>query len=159
MPSPPETVPEPSVDDYTSNPALIPTADQIAQIANPEVLIAAIANLANSDQPITGTQAIAILANPAIAELPQAAIEQVFANITPEALSTEEVTALTTELNVAPPNVKKAFEKTINIFGGVFNNYIPTGSSIPVHARRTLIAAGAVISFLPSPQPTVRRKK
>jgi hypothetical protein len=40
--------------------------------------------------------------------------------------------------------VRKAFEKTINIFGGGLDTYVPTGSTVPVSTRRTLVTIGAI---------------
>jgi len=135
-------------------------AQQLLDTAEtPEALKNAIETLVKADAPINGEQVIAILNNPVFAELPSNQIEQVFQQLDITALDETQVEQLTEQLNTAPENVKTAFENAINIFSGVFNNYVPTGSTIPVHARRTLVAAGAVISFLPAPQPKTRRKK
>jgi hypothetical protein len=45
----------------------------------------------------------------------------------------------------APLNVRSAFQKVLNVFGGVFDSYVPIGSKIPVGERRTLVAIGAVL--------------
>jgi hypothetical protein len=38
----------------------------------------------------------------------------------------------------------------IDIFGSQFENYVPTGSNIPVSQRRTLVAVGATLTMLPT---------
>jgi len=54
-------------------------------------------------------------------------------------------------LSEAPTKVKEAFQKVIDIFGSQFESYVPTGSSIPVSQRRSLVAIGGLLTMLPMP--------
>jgi len=55
---------------------------------------------------------------------------------------------LSEALTEAPEEIKEAFEEEINIYGEGFDEYVPTGSSIDVGDRRTIIAAATVISTI-----------
>jgi hypothetical protein len=77
--------------------------------------------------------------------------EQIFEEIAPEELSEAQAEAITEAVQQAPTKVKKAFEKVINIFGSQFENYVPTGSNIPVSQRRSLVAIGGLLTMLPPP--------
>jgi hypothetical protein len=46
----------------------------------------------------------------------------------------------------APTEVKESFEEEIDVYGDGFDEYVPTGSEIPVGERRTLIAASAALA-------------
>jgi hypothetical protein len=76
--------------------------------------------------------------------------EELFEQIDVKELTEEQLEEFTAVIQEAPTKVKKAFEKTIDIFGSEFEDYVPTGSSIPVKTRRTLVAAGALIAAMPS---------
>jgi hypothetical protein len=85
-----------------------------------------------------------------LATITETEAEQLFEQLDVEELTDEQLEAFTETIQQAPTEVKKAFEKTINIFGSQFENYVPTGSNIPVKTRRTLVAAGALIAAIPS---------
>lgn len=70
-------------------------------------------------------------------------------------LTEEELTAIAQTLSVAPPEVKKAFEAEINIFGGGLDTYVPLDSTVTVGQRRVLVAVGAIMVASPA---VVRRK-
>lgn len=55
----------------------------------------------------------------------------------------------------APDEVKQAFQQQVNIFDGSHDDYIPSGSTISVAQRRTIVAATTILIGLPSP---ARRK-
>ena len=57
----------------------------------------------------------------------------------------------------APTEVREAFEEQINIFGAGFDDYVPTGSSVPVSTRRSLIAIGAGVCLVSATPTRVRR--
>jgi len=65
-------------------------------------------------------------------------------------LDNTQLEAFTKVIQEAPTKIKKTFEKTIDVFGSQFENYIPTGSNVPVKTRRTLVAAGALITAMSS---------
>ena len=54
-------------------------------------------------------------------------------------------------LTNAPDAVKEEFEEQINVFGGQFDTYVPTGSAISVEARRVVVAAAAASFAMPTP--------
>jgi hypothetical protein len=85
-----------------------------------------------------------------LAAITETQAEELFEQIVVEELTDTQLEAFTEAIQEAPTKVKKAFEKTINIFGSQFENYVPTGSNIPVKTRRTLVAAGALIAAIPS---------
>lgn len=51
----------------------------------------------------------------------------------------------------APLEVRKAFENSVDLFSGEFDDYVPVGSTITVAQRRVVIAATAVMFLLPAP--------
>ena len=91
--------------------------------------------------------------------------------VTPEdlaTLDTEEITQLVDDianadltdahaeqiaqaLTDAPVEVKEAFQEAVNVFGGQFDSYVPTGSTVPVGTRRTLIAVTTATFAASSP--------
>jgi len=72
--------------------------------------------------------------------------EQLFEELDVTELDNTELEVFTKAIQVAPVEVRKAFEKKVNIFGSQFEDYVPAGSNIPVHTRRSLVAAGALIA-------------
>jgi len=98
--------------------------------------------------------------------------------VTPEALATlntEEITQLVDDianadltdaqaeqiaqaLTNAPAEVKQAFQEAVNVFGGQFDSYVPTGSTVPVGTRRTLIAV-TTATFAASTPMSRKNKK
>lgn len=70
-------------------------------------------------------------------------------------MTNEELKELVAVLQDAPDEVKEAFEESVNVFDEAFNDYVPSGSTITVAQRRTIIGATAVVFILPVPVPTV----
>jgi hypothetical protein len=131
------------------------TDEQIEEIldvlikAEPEQIIAAITQVLAAE--ITSDQATEIASSPEVlAAITEEQAEQLFEQIKVEELTEEQLEKFTAAIQEAPTKIKKAFEKTIDIFGSQFEDYVPTGSSIPVKTRRTLIAVGALIAAMPS---------
>ena len=131
------------------------TNEQVEQIletlseAAPEQIVKAITQVLAAD--ITSDQATEIASSPEVlAAITETQAEELFEQIEVEELTDTQLEAFTEAIQEAPTKVKKAFEKTINIFGSQFENYVPTGSNIPVKTRRTLVAAGALIAAIPS---------
>lgn len=77
----------------------------------------------------------------------EAAVVAIAANI--DTLTVEQLDEIALVVSNAPPEIKKQFEKEINIFGGGLDKYVPTGSKIPVGERRTLVIIGAVLTAMP----------
>ena len=114
--------------------------DTISNLA-PEEAVALITQILATA--VTPDQATALATNPdVLAVITSDQAEEIFATIEVAALDETQVAELTAAVQAAPTKVRKAFEKTINIFGG-FDDYVPTGSNIPVGERRTLIAIAA----------------
>ena len=144
----PETVIEIPADKPVTNEQLEKILDTLTEAA-PEQIVAAITQVLAAD--ITSDQATQIASSPEVlAAITETQAEQLFEKIEVEELTEEQLEAFTEAIQQAPTKIKKAFEKTINIFGSQFENYVPTGSNIPVKTRRTLVAAGALIAAIPS---------
>lgn len=71
---------------------------------------------------------------------------EIFNAIDTGVLTAEDKSAITDAVQDAPTEVKEAFEEEIDVYGDGFDDYVPTGSEIPVAARRTLIAATATLA-------------
>ena len=144
----PETVIEIPADEPVTDEQLEKILDTLTEAA-PEQIVAAITQVLAAD--ITSDQATQIASSPEVlAAITETQAEQLFKQIEVEELTEEQLEAFTEAIQQAPTKIKKAFEKTINIFGSQFENYVPTGSNIPVKTRRTLVAAGALIAAIPS---------
>ena len=136
---------EPADDDTEELDEILETLTEAA----PEQIVAAISQVLATD--ITSEQAAQIASSPEVlAAITEEQAEQLFEQLDVEELTEEQLAEFTAAIQEAPTKVKKAFEKTINIFGSEFENYVPTGSNIPVKTRRTLVAAGALLAAIPS---------
>lgn len=71
--------------------------------------------------------------------------DQLFATLEVTELSSTQVVALVAAVQSAPTKVRKSFEDKVDIFKAGLDDYVPTGSNIPVGERRTLVAAGGLI--------------
>lgn len=139
---PAETTPPTSTQTTTPNTVETPTTT---------ILIPSTTTLPQITEQLTTSQAAQIASNPEVlATITETEAEQLFEQLNVDELTEEQLEQFTEAIQQAPTEVKKAFEKTINIFGSQFENYIPTGSNIPVKTRRTLVAAGALIAAIPS---------
>jgi hypothetical protein len=130
------------------------TDKQVEQIletlseAAPEQIVEAITQVLAAD--ITSDQATEIASSPEVlAAITETQAEELFEQIVVEELSDTQLEAFTEAIQEAPTKIKEAFEKTIDIFSSQFENYVPTGSNIPVGERRTLVAVGALIAAIP----------
>ena len=97
---------------------------------------------------VTADQAEALATNPdVLAVITEEQATEIFETIEVQELDETQIAELTAAIQDAPLAVQEAFEQTIDIFGG-FDDYVPTGSNIPVGERRTLIAiaAGATLT-------------
>jgi hypothetical protein len=138
-----------STDAVTSEPVDAPTADSTAPTANdstpptlPEVptaseLVEYLTSVSPED----------------LQDLSEDEIASLIEDIASADLTDEEAEQLAVALSSAPPEVKKAFEEAVNIFGGQFDSYIPLDSKVPVKTRRVLIVVTAATFLLPSPSP------
>ena len=94
---------------------------------------------------------ISDLADGGFTDLNEDEISSLIDTISSTDLTDDEAEQLAIALSSAPPEVKKAFESSVNIFGGQFDSYVPTGSKVPVKTRRVLIVITAATFVLPSP--------
>jgi len=61
-----------------------------------------------------------------------------------ESLDSAALEIVSDALSEAPTEVKEEFEEQVNVFSGDFDNYVPSGSTIPVEDRRVVVAVAAV---------------
>jgi hypothetical protein len=110
----------------------------------------ALANVVDaiSDETIDPDTAIAVIENGNFEELPIEQVAEVFAAIEPEQFTEEQKTELAAVLTEAPTEIKEAFEEEIDIYGDGFDDYVPTGSSIDVGTRKTVLAAVAATATI-----------
>ena len=114
--------------------------DTIADLA-PEEAVALITQILATA--VTADQAEALATNPdVLAVITEEQATEIFETIEVAQLDETQIAELTAAIQSAPLKVQEAFEQTIDIFGG-FDDYVPTGSNIPVGERRTLIAIAA----------------
>jgi hypothetical protein len=113
---------------------------------NEEEAVALIEQLLDTE--VTADQAEELATNPdVLAVITEEQATEIFETIEVQQLDDTQIAELTAAIQDAPLAVQEAFESTIDIFGG-FDDYVPTGSNIPVGERRTLIAiaAGATLT-------------
>jgi len=99
-----------------------------------------------SEETIDPDTAIAVIENGNFEELPIETVSEIFAAIEPDQFTDEQKTELSAALTEAPAEVKEAFEEEIDIYGDGFDDYVPTGSSIDVGTRKTVLAAAAAVA-------------
>jgi hypothetical protein len=93
---------------------------------------------------VTPDQATELASNPdVLAVVTSQQAEEIFATIDVTELDNTQLDALVEAVQEAPVTVRKAFEKTINVFDDGLGDYVPIGSNVPVNTRRTLIAVAA----------------
>ena len=115
--------------------------ESIADLDEAEA-VALIEQILNTD--VTPEQATELASNPdVLAVVTSEQAEEIFATIDVTELDNTQLDALVEAVQSAPVTVRKAFEKTINVFGDGLGDYVPIGSNVPVNTRRTLIAVGA----------------
>lgn len=94
---------------------------------------------------ITREQATEVALNPEVlATITPEEATKVFEALVVDDLSDAQLEQLVASVQSAPTEVRKSFEKTVDIFGGGLDTYIPIGSTVPVSTRRTLVTLAAV---------------
>lgn len=101
----------------------------------------------------------AVFSEEVLNELSDDQVTELIDAIVPSDLSDDQALALSESLTNAPDNVKEEFEQQIDVFGGQFDTYVPTGSAVSVGARRVLVAAAAATFAMPSATPSSRKGK
>ena len=163
----PDTTEEPVVDttlpEATDTPLEAPLSDEeveniLVEAETTEALVEALAELSSeqveqvveallADEP-TEEQATALASSPevlAVISTEQAA--QIFEALDVGTLTDAQTEELIAAVQDAPTEIREEFEDTIDIFGEGLDTYVPTGSTIPVGERRTLIAVTAGITL------------
>ena len=93
---------------------------------------------------VTPDQATELASNPdVLAVVTSQQAEEIFETLDVTELDNTQIDALVEAVQSAPVTVRKAFEKTINVFDDGLGDYVPIGSNVPVDTRRTLIAVAA----------------
>jgi Glu-tRNA(Gln) amidotransferase subunit E-like FAD-binding protein len=148
------TLPDVPADEPVTDEQVEEILEDITEV-EPEQIVAAVTQLLAAE--ITSDQATKIASSPEVlAAITEDQAEELFEQIDVEELTEEQLEEFTAVIQEAPTKVKKAFEKTIDVFGSQFEDYVPTGSNIPVRTRRTLVAAGALLVGMSS--SSIRRK-
>jgi hypothetical protein len=163
----PDTTEEPVVDttlpEATDTPLEAPLSDEeveslIAEAETTEALVEALAELSPeqveqvletllAEEP-TEEQATALASSPEVlAVISTEQAQQIFEVLDVGALSDAQTEELIAAIESAPTEIREEFEDTIDIFGEGLDDYTPTGSTIPVGERRTLIAVTAGITL------------
>jgi hypothetical protein len=101
-----------------------------------------------SEETIDPDTAIAVIENGNFEELPLEQIAEVFAAIEPDQFTEEQKTELAAALTDAPAEIKESFEEEVDIYGDGFDDYTPTGSSIDVGTRKSILAATAAVAAI-----------
>ena len=126
------------------------SAEEVINIIKSISSPGALENVINtiSEESIDASTTIAVIKNGNFKELPIEKIAEVFAAIEPDQFTEEQKTELAAVLTEAPAEVKEAFEEEIDIYGDGFDDYTPTGSSIDVGTRKSILAATAAIAAI-----------
>ena len=99
------------------------------------------------EEEISEEAAVALATSAAVLESINAEqATEIFATVDAGALTEEAKSDITAAVQDAPVEVQEAFEEEIDVYGDGFDEYVPTGSEIPVGERRTLIAATATLA-------------
>lgn len=94
---------------------------------------------------ITEEQATELALNPEVlATITEEEAIQVFEALVIDDLTDDQLQQLVASVQEAPTEVRQAFEKEVDIFGGGLDTYVPIGSTVPVSTRRTLVTVAAV---------------
>jgi len=149
--SPTTTVPE-EVNDSTA--VVDELVSSITELNSEEIdqLIDTI-DIAELDTEVIGE----LLSNEVLVELTDAQTEALISSIAEADLTDEQAEQIALTLSEAPDGVKEEFESQINVFGGQFDSYVPTGSNVSVGVRRVIVAATAVVFAMPTPTTRVRK--
>lgn len=80
--------------------------------------------------------------------------EQFFADLEPNGLTQQEADELVQAVQNASEDVRQTFEASVDLYSGQFDDYVPTGSNVPVRTRRVIIAVATATMM-----PIARRSK
>ena len=144
-----------------------PTPEEINQLA--DELVSSIAELSDEEitnlvesidvSALTEESISAVFSEEVLNELDDDQVTELIDAIVPSELSDDQALALSEALTDAPDNVKQEFEQEIDVFGGQFDTYVSTGSTVPVGARRVIVAAAVAAFSMPAPSSSSRRNR
>jgi len=144
-----ESLEEIKTDEKINNELFVEILDTLnSQDIPVEKIVQIVDAILNTD--LSETQVQSIVSSPEIIEnvnVEQA--EELFSLVNEDVLTEEQGLEIVNAVQNAPAKIRKVFESAINVFGGVFDNYVPVNSKIPVGTRRTLIAASTVLFTVP----------
>lgn len=147
---PPTTVPAPSTSLREPSPELTDAPEPVsATPTTPETLLEA-PNESSEPIPLEPSQAspaeiVNALSNPeTVAALTPEQATELFAQLDPAELTQQLADRLVDALADAAEEVREAFEEEIDVYSGLFDRYVPVGSTVPVSTRRTLVAASGL---------------
>jgi hypothetical protein len=141
------TVPTSGVDEE-----VLETISNISNL-NPVAIVNAVNNIINNG--VSEQEAVLLSTQPEVLNsISTDQAKEIFASIDVSTLSQQEEKALVEALSDAPSDIKKEFENEIDIFGSGLDEYVPTGSSIDVGARRALIAVTTVATSITMTAPS-----
>lgn len=147
---PPTTVPTPSTSLREPSPVPTDAPEPVSATSiTPETLLEAPSE-PSEPIPLEPSQAspaeiVNALSNPeTVAALTPEQATELFAQLDPAELTQQLADRLVDALADAPEAVREAFEEEIDVYSGLFDRYVPVGSTVPVSTRRTLVAASGL---------------
>ena len=97
---------------------------------------------------VTEEEAVLASSNPEVLEeLSKSEATEIFSALDESELSEEEAAAVVAAVQGAPEEVREAFENTVDVFSGNFDEYVMIDSKISVGDRRTVVAVSVVSSI------------
>jgi len=143
-----------------------PTPEEVNELA--EKLVSSIDELSDEEitdlvesidvSELTEESISAVFSEEVLSELSDDQVTELIDAIVPSELSDDQALALSEALTDAPDSVKQEFEQQIDVFGGQFDTYVPTGSAVPVGARRVIVAAAVAAFAMPAPSSSSRKQ-
>lgn len=139
----------------TSNEVADELASSITELSDEEIT-----NLVESIDvsSLTEESISAVFSEEILNELSDDQVTELIDAIVPSELSDDQALALSEALTDAPDSVKQEFEQQIDVFDGQFDTYVPTGSAVPVGARRVVVAAAVAAFAMPAPSSSPRKQ-
>jgi len=170
VPEVPETDEVPETSEVTPETDIVipdsPTSEEINELA--DELVSSITELSDEEitnlvesidvSELTEESISAVFSEEVLNELSDDQVTELIDAIVPSELSDDQALALSEALTDAPDNVKQEFEQQIDVFGGQFDTYVPTGSAVSVGARRVLVAAAVAAFAMPIPTSSSRKQ-
>jgi len=93
----------------------------------------------------TAAEIVTLLANPeTVSNLTPEQAAEVFEQLHVEDLTQQLADRLVDALQDAPEEIRAEFEDAIDVYSGLFDRYVPIGSTVPVSTRRTLTAVSGL---------------